>query len=115
MMTCVFPFLDIALDQVQIDHADGRPSQSQTNSVLRQLRLAWTPFLLAQRCSSTEVGQFFRHETCMLIAALGEFYGHNLATTNLEMIARFFEKYPDYVDKTFLSIKVQFITPSAYT
>lgn len=35
----------------------------------------------------------------------GEFYGHNLATTNLEMIARFFEKYPDYVDKTFLSIK----------
>jgi hypothetical protein len=51
----------------------------------------------------------------MLIAALGEFYGHNLATTNLEMIARFFEKYPDYVDKTFLSIKVQFITPSAYT
>lgn len=35
----------------------------------------------------------------------GEFYGHNLATTNLEMIARFFEKYPEYVDKTFLSIK----------
>ncbi|KAG1827030.1 NADP-dependent oxidoreductase domain-containing protein [Suillus subaureus] len=35
----------------------------------------------------------------------GEFYGHDLTTTNLEMIARFFEKYPDYVDKTFLSIK----------
>ncbi|KAG1905976.1 NADP-dependent oxidoreductase domain-containing protein [Suillus fuscotomentosus] len=35
----------------------------------------------------------------------GEFYGHNLSTANLEMIARFFEKYPDYVDKTFLSIK----------
>lgn len=35
----------------------------------------------------------------------GEFYGHNRATTNLEMIARFFEKYPDYVDKTFLSVK----------
>ncbi|KAG2157369.1 NADP-dependent oxidoreductase domain-containing protein [Suillus clintonianus] len=35
----------------------------------------------------------------------GEFYGHNLTTTNLEMIARFFEKYPDYVDKTFLSVK----------
>ncbi|KAG2367526.1 NADP-dependent oxidoreductase domain-containing protein [Suillus spraguei] len=29
----------------------------------------------------------------------------NGATTNLEMIARFFEKYPEYVDKTFLSIK----------
>ncbi|KAF8123292.1 NADP-dependent oxidoreductase domain-containing protein [Boletus edulis] len=35
----------------------------------------------------------------------GEFYGHNMATTNLEMIARFFEKYPEYVDRTFLSIK----------
>ncbi|KAG2158388.1 NADP-dependent oxidoreductase domain-containing protein [Suillus bovinus] len=35
----------------------------------------------------------------------GEFYGHNLSTANLEMIARFFEKYPDYADKTFLSIK----------
>ncbi|KAF8133885.1 NADP-dependent oxidoreductase domain-containing protein [Boletus edulis] len=35
----------------------------------------------------------------------GEFYGHNLSTTNLEMIARFFEKYPEYVDRTFLSIK----------
>ncbi|KAG2158383.1 NADP-dependent oxidoreductase domain-containing protein [Suillus bovinus] len=35
----------------------------------------------------------------------GEFYGHNFSTTNLEMIARFFEQYPDYVDKTFLSIK----------
>ena len=37
----------------------------------------------------------------------GEFYGHNFSTTNLEMIARFFEKYPEYADKTFLSIKVR--------
>ncbi|KAI6036118.1 aldo/keto reductase [Pisolithus microcarpus] len=36
----------------------------------------------------------------------GEFYGHNLSTTNLEMIARFFEKYPSYADKAFLSVKV---------
>jgi pyridoxine 4-dehydrogenase len=35
----------------------------------------------------------------------GEFYGHNMSTTNLEMISRFFEKYPEYVDRTFLSIK----------
>ncbi|KAF8844589.1 aldo/keto reductase [Paxillus ammoniavirescens] len=35
----------------------------------------------------------------------GEFYGHNLSTTNIEMIARFFEKYPEYVDRTFLSVK----------
>ncbi|KAG1754497.1 NADP-dependent oxidoreductase domain-containing protein [Suillus lakei] len=43
--------------------------------------------------------------THVLTSDTGEFYGHNLATTNLEMIARFFEKYPDYVDKTFLSVK----------
>ncbi|KAF9246213.1 NADP-dependent oxidoreductase domain-containing protein [Melanogaster broomeanus] len=35
----------------------------------------------------------------------GEFYGHNRAPTNLEMIARFFEKYPEYADRTFLSVK----------
>ncbi|KAH7923876.1 Aldo/keto reductase [Leucogyrophana mollusca] len=35
----------------------------------------------------------------------GEFYGYNLATTNLEMIQRFFDKYPEYADRTFLSVK----------
>ncbi|KAG6377178.1 NADP-dependent oxidoreductase domain-containing protein [Boletus reticuloceps] len=39
------------------------------------------------------------------VCSAGEFYGHNLSTTNLEMIARFFEKYPEYVDRTFLSIE----------
>ncbi|KZT20723.1 aldo/keto reductase [Neolentinus lepideus HHB14362 ss-1] len=35
----------------------------------------------------------------------GEFYGPNLSTANLEMLARFFTKYPDYADRTFLSVK----------
>ncbi|KZT29616.1 Aldo/keto reductase [Neolentinus lepideus HHB14362 ss-1] len=35
----------------------------------------------------------------------GEFYGPNFSTANLEMLSRFFENYPDYVDKTFLSVK----------
>ena len=34
-----------------------------------------------------------------------EFYGHGLSTGNLELLARFFEKYPDYADRTFLSVK----------
>ncbi|PCH38101.1 aldo/keto reductase [Wolfiporia cocos MD-104 SS10] len=35
----------------------------------------------------------------------GEFYGPNLSTANLELLARFYEKYPDYADKTFISVK----------
>ncbi|EIM84019.1 aldo/keto reductase [Stereum hirsutum FP-91666 SS1] len=34
-----------------------------------------------------------------------EFYGINPPTANLELLARFFEKYPEYVDKAFLSVK----------
>jgi pyridoxine 4-dehydrogenase len=36
---------------------------------------------------------------------LGEFYGQGFTTANLELIARFFEKYPAYTDRTFLSVK----------
>ena len=44
---------------------------------------------------------------------LGEFYDSKFSTGNLELLARFYEKYPDYADKTFLSVKggIQF-TPS---
>ncbi|OBZ75834.1 Pyridoxal reductase [Grifola frondosa] len=35
----------------------------------------------------------------------GEFYGPNLSTANLELLARFFEKYPEYAERTFLSVK----------
>lgn len=60
------------------------------------------------RCSSTEVSKCITitQGSPELTRSLGEFYGHNLSTSNLEMIARFFEKYPEFVDRTFLSIKV---------
>jgi len=35
----------------------------------------------------------------------GEFYGHNPRTANLELIARFFTKYPELADRCFLSVK----------
>ncbi|KAJ3483334.1 hypothetical protein NLI96_g6381 [Meripilus lineatus] len=35
----------------------------------------------------------------------GEFYDNNWSTGNLELLSRFFEKYPEYADRTFLSVK----------
>ncbi|KAF8264001.1 NADP-dependent oxidoreductase domain-containing protein [Lactarius quietus] len=35
----------------------------------------------------------------------GEFYGQGETPANLELVARFFEKYPTYADKAFLSVK----------
>ncbi|KAI0666495.1 aldo/keto reductase, partial [Trametes maxima] len=35
-----------------------------------------------------------------------EFYGYEWSLGNLELLARFFDRYPDYADKTFLSVKV---------
>ena len=35
-----------------------------------------------------------------------EFYGKGWSLGNLEMLSRFYEKYPDYAEKTFLSVKV---------
>ena len=41
----------------------------------------------------------------LLRSNTGEFYGINPPTANLELVARFFEKYPTYADKAFLSVK----------
>ncbi|EKM49574.1 uncharacterized protein PHACADRAFT_106317 [Phanerochaete carnosa HHB-10118-sp] len=35
----------------------------------------------------------------------GEFYAVDFSTANLELLARFFEKYPEYAERTFLSVK----------
>ncbi|EIM92841.1 aldo/keto reductase [Stereum hirsutum FP-91666 SS1] len=34
-----------------------------------------------------------------------EFYGRSPPTSNLELLSRFFEKYPEYAEKAFLSVK----------
>ncbi|CCM02341.1 uncharacterized protein FIBRA_04435 [Fibroporia radiculosa] len=35
----------------------------------------------------------------------GEFYSWDFTTANLQLLARFFDKYPDYAERTFLSVK----------
>jgi pyridoxine 4-dehydrogenase len=42
------------------------------------------------------------HTRCFTVA---EFYGQGLTVANLELVARFFEKYPEYADRAFLSVK----------
>ncbi|KAI0363829.1 aldo/keto reductase [Pilatotrama ljubarskyi] len=34
-----------------------------------------------------------------------QFYGEGWSTANLELLSRFYEKYPDYADRTFLMVK----------
>ncbi len=36
----------------------------------------------------------------------GEFYGPDASIANLELLSRFYAKYPEYAQKTFLSVKV---------
>lgn len=42
----------------------------------------------------------------LTVDVLGEFYGPNMSPANLELLSRFYQKYPEYADKTFLSVKV---------
>ena len=55
-----------------------------------------------------------RHDTFLYLSTrdfsrkcryAGEFYGQGETPANLELVARFFEKYPSYADKAFLSVK----------
>ena len=39
------------------------------------------------------------------VGVIGEFYGRNPMEANLKLLARFYEKYPEFTDKTFLSVK----------
>lgn len=41
---------------------------------------------------------------------VGEFYATDYGTANLDLLAAFFERYPEYADKTFLSVKVNSTT-----
>lgn len=50
----------------------------------------------------------------MIYFELADFYGHgdNGPTANLKLLQRFFSKYPEYADRAYLSVKVNFIVLS---
>lgn len=89
---------------------DGDLTQSLTKSLSRPSKRAWTVCLRVLRCCSTAVGITNGIQTStnlnrerMNHSFVGEFYGINPRTANVELVARFFEKYPSYVDITLLS------------
>lgn len=45
----------------------------------------------------------------MYLYDVADFYGFNPPEANLELIARFFEKYPEYSEKAFLVVKVYLV------
>ena len=45
------------------------------------------------------------YELTQFFSRVGEFYGQGFTVANLELVARFFEKYPGYADRAFLSVK----------
>ncbi|KAH9921539.1 aldo/keto reductase [Epithele typhae] len=49
------------------------------------------------------------HLTLTLCRPTADFYGEGHGIGNLELLARFYDKYPEYADRTFLSVKVETI------
>lgn len=47
----------------------------------------------------------------MVTVTSGDFYGVDPPTGNLELLSRFFAKYPEYKQRAFLSVKVGDLHP----
>lgn len=71
------------------------------------MMMTWTPTPVSdeEAFAAIKAGVDSLPPGAKLILNSAEFYGHGLSTANLELVARFFEKYPDYADRTFLSVK----------
>ena len=59
---------------------------------------------------SIKAGIDAQPEGVKMILNSGEFYAQDFGTANLELVSRFFEKYPEYADRAFLSVKVDTIS-----
>lgn len=54
----------------------------------------------------TGLGRDFWALLTRTLLCTAEFYDENASITNIDLISAFFEKYPDYADKVYLSVKV---------
>ncbi|KAI9460518.1 aldo/keto reductase [Lactarius psammicola] len=71
------------------------------------MRMTWTPTPVSDEVAfaSIKAGIDALPPGAKMFLNSSEFYGQGLSTANLELLARFFDKYPDYADRTFLSVK----------
>jgi len=71
------------------------------------MRMTWTPTPIKDEdaFAAIKAGIDALPPGVKMLLNSAEFYGHGLTTANLELLARFFERYPGYADRTFLSVK----------
>ncbi|KZT44066.1 Aldo/keto reductase [Sistotremastrum suecicum HHB10207 ss-3] len=71
------------------------------------MQMTWTPSPVSdeQAFEAIKAGIDAAPAGSKVVLNSGEFYGTNPRTSNLELVSRFFEKYPEYADRAFLSVK----------
>ncbi|THH16563.1 hypothetical protein EW146_g4111 [Bondarzewia mesenterica] len=71
------------------------------------MMMTWkpTPVPDEEAFEALKAGMDSLPEGAKMLINSAEFYGMNPMTANLELVSRFFEKYPTYADKAFLSVK----------
>ncbi|KAH9982820.1 NADP-dependent oxidoreductase domain-containing protein [Lactifluus volemus] len=71
------------------------------------MRMTWcpTPVSDEQAFASIKGGIDALPPGVKMFLNSAEFYGQGLTTANLDLLARFFTKYPEYAERTFLSVK----------
>ncbi|KAG8999879.1 hypothetical protein FRB90_011921, partial [Tulasnella sp. 427] len=93
----------------QIASLGGTASSVMINKVaLGLMMLTWTPTPVPDEQAFEAIKAGIEHvpKDRKLLINSGEFYGgQDHFTANLELIARFFTKYPELADRTFLSVK----------
>lgn len=47
-----------------------------------------------------------KQQSLNALTPAAQFYGPGMSTHNLEIVSRFFEKYPEYTERAFLMVKV---------
>ncbi|TFY76051.1 hypothetical protein EWM64_g7959 [Hericium alpestre] len=78
---------------------------SKTGHGLMMMTWKPTPVPDEQAFEAIKAGLDSLPPNTQMLLNSGEFYGMNPRHANLELVSRFFEKYPEYRDKAFLSVK----------